>query len=186
MGFLSNLFGGKEKKSNVEIFSQYTKRILNAANIRITDANLAKGTVYLCFAQLACLQSISAVKTRPFIDNMVEDAKNSILSLKMKAGELATNDDELKKILEDFPQEADVDEHTTINGLAAWNSIYFGFVQDVVIEISNKGDGPMGAHGYAAIKFLEALRGEGQGKDKFLEVTLLLQEMTGEVIKAFR
>jgi hypothetical protein len=70
--------------------------------------------------------------------------------------------------------------------LAAWNSIYFSFVQDVVIEISNKGDGPMGAHGYAAIKFLEALRGEGQGKDKFLEVTLLLQEMTGEVIKAFR
>ena len=82
MGFLSKLFGGKEKKSNVEIFSQYTTKILNAANIKLTDANLAKGTVYLCFAQLACLHSISAVKTRPFIDNMVEDAKNSILSLK--------------------------------------------------------------------------------------------------------
>lgn len=70
--------------------------------------------------------------------------------------------------------------------MAAWNAIYFGFAQDVIVEISKKGQGgPMGTHGYAAVKFLEALRGKGQSRSDFMEVTILMQEMTGEVIKAF-
>ena len=186
MGFFSNLFGKKDN-SNVFVYSQYAKKVLEAADIQINDANLLKVTVYLCFAQTACLHSISAEKTRPFIDNMVEDAKNGILSLKMKVGDLANSDDELAKILEDFPPEANVDEVTTINGLAAWNAIYLGFAGEVIVEIANRGQGgPMGAHGYAAVKLLEALRGEGQGRENFMEVTILLQEMTGKVIKAFR
>lgn len=186
MGFFSNLFG-KTEDSNVFVYSQYAKKVLATANIQINDANLLKTTVYLCIAQIACLHSISADKTRPFIDNMVEDAKNAILSLKMKVGDLANSDEELSKILEDFPQEANVDEVTTINGLAAWNAIYFGFAEEVIVEISTRGQGgPMGAHGYAAIKLLEALRGKGQGRENFMEVTMLLQEMTGKVIKAFR
>ena len=186
MGIFSNLFGNKDN-SNVFVYSQYANKILAAADIQINDANLLKATVYLCFAQIACLNSISADKTRPFIDNMVEDAKSATLTLKMKVRELANSNDELAKILEDFPEEANIDEDTNINGLAAWNAIYFGFAKDVIVEISNKGEeGPMGAHGYAAIKFLEALRGKGNGKNNFLEVTMLLQEMTGKVIKAFR
>ena len=44
----------------------------------------------------------------------------------------------------------------------------------------------MGVHGYAAIKLLEALRGKGQSRSNLMEVTMLLQEMTGEVIQSFR
>lgn len=186
MGFFSNLFGGKEKKSNIDVYSAYAKKILAAANLPANDANLLKGTVYLCFAQIACLDAVSQGKSRPFIDDMVEDAKNSILGLKMKVKDLATSNEELEKILEDFPTEADVDGNTTINGLAGWNALYFSYVQDIVVEISKRGNGPMGPHGYAAIKFLEALRGKGQSENDFMEVTMLLTEMTGEVIQAFR
>ena len=185
MGFFSNLFGSK--KTNVDVYSQFAKKMLVVANIQINDANILKATVYLCFAQIACLNSISPDKTRPFIDDMVEDAKNSIMSLGMKLGDLAVDNDELDKILEEFAEDSNVDEDTRINGLAAWNAIYFGFAQDVIVEISKKGQGgPMGTHGYAAVKFLEALRGKGQSRSDFMEVTMLMQEMTGEVIKAFR
>jgi hypothetical protein len=96
------------------------------------------------------------------------------------------NDDELEKILSDFPAEADVDGDTTINGLAAWNAIYFTYVEEIVLEISNRSNGPLGSYGYAAIKVLEALRGNGQGKDDFMDVSFLITEMTGKVIKSFR
>jgi hypothetical protein len=186
MKFFSNLFGSKDN-SNVFVYSEYAKKILAESKLQINDANLLKATVYLCFAQIACLNSISAEKTRPFIDNMVEDAKSSVLSLSMKVGDLALSDDELAKILKEFPKEASVDKETKINGLAAWEVIYFGFAKEVIIEIANRGKGgPMGVHGYGAVKLLEALRGEGQARDNFMEVTMLLNEMTGKVIKAFR
>ena len=44
----------------------------------------------------------------------------------------------------------------------------------------------MGAYGYATIKILAALRGKENASDGIVEVSLLLTQMTGEVIKAFR
>jgi hypothetical protein len=120
------------------------------------------------------------------MDNMVEDAKNSVLALKMQVKELALNDVELERILNDFPSEAEVDGDTNINGLAAWNAIYFTYVEEIVLEISNRSKGPLGPYGYSAIKVLEALRGEGEGKDDFMDVSFLITEMTGKLIKSFR
>lgn len=186
MGFFSNLFGSNETKSNTLIFSKYAKTILSQANVKITDANLLKVTVYLCFAQIACLNSIAGKKVRPFIENMVEDANKSVRSLKVIVGELANSEDELETILADFPPEAEVDEDTEINGSAAWDAVYLGFAQDVILDIVENGKGPFGPHGYAAIKLLEALRGKGESESNFMEVSASLSKMTGEVIKAFR
>jgi hypothetical protein len=186
MGILSSLFGSKSKLSNQDVFSKYTIQFLQTAQLPANDANVLKATVYLCFAQLACINSVSKGSSRIFMDNMVEDAKNSVLQLKMKVKDLAKSNDELEKILSDFPLEAEVDGDTTVNGLAAWNAIYFNYVEEIVVEISNKNKGPFGCHGYAAIKLLEGLRGKGKSEDQFMEVTMLITEMTGDVIKAFR
>lgn len=175
-----------KEESNSDVFKNYSTKVLQKANIKNTDANILKTTVYLCFAQIACLNVATEGKSRSFMDNMVEDAKNSTLELKMRVKELAQSDDELEKILSDFPAEADVDGDTTINGLAAWNAIYFTYVEEIVLEISNRSNGPLGSYGYAAIKVLEALRGNGQGKDDFMDVSFLITEMTGKVIKSFR
>ncbi len=180
-----NKLNGKEE-SNSDVFENYATQILQKANIKNTDANLLKATVYLCFAQIACLNAATQGKSRVFIDNMVEDAKNSVLALKMRVNELALSDDELERILSDFPAEAEADGDTNINGLAAWNAIYFTYVEEVVLEISNKSKGPLGPYGYAAIKVLESLRGKGQGKDDFMDISFLITEMTGKVIKSFR
>jgi hypothetical protein len=135
---------------------------------------------------MACIHVVSNGAAAVFIDAMVEDVKNSILDLKMRVGDLARDNQELKRILGDFPSTAQVDELTTINGLAAFEAIYFPFVEEIVTEISENSKGPFGVHGYAAIKLLETLRGKGNGKNQMIEVSLELTEMTGEVIKAFR
>ena len=175
-----------KEQSTQDVFANYSTLFLQKANIKNTDANKLKTTVYLCFAQVACLNVATQGKSRAFMDNMVEDAKNSVIKLKMRVKELAQSDDELERILSEFPAEADVDGDTNINGLAAWNAIYFTYVEEVVLEISNKSKGPLGPYGYAAIKFLEALRGNGQGKDDVMDVSFLITEMTGKVIKSFR
>jgi len=179
-------YNGDKEESSSDVFENYANLILQKSNVKNTDANLLKATVYLCFAQISCLNFATQGKSSVFIDNMVEDAKNSILKLKMRVKELAQSDDELERILSNFPAEADVDGDTNINGLAAWNAIYFTYVEEVVLEISNKSKGPLGPYGYAAIKVLEALRGKGQGKDDFMDVSFLITEMTGKVIKSFR
>lgn len=174
------------KKSNTEIFSSYATLLLETANLKDTNANKLKATVYLCIAQIACLHIVSNGATASFIDAMVEDVKKSILELKMKVKDLAITDTELKKILSDFPPQAKVDGETTINGLAAFEAIYFQYVEELMNEITNHTGGPMGAHGFASIKILEALRGEDKAQDKMIEVSMLISQMTGEVIKAFR
>jgi hypothetical protein len=186
MGFLSNLFGKRQEKTNVDVYREYADSILSAANIEKSDANILKATVYLCFAQIACIDSISGGKSRIFVDNMVDDAKKSILHLQMTVKELATNRQELEKILSEFPVGADVDGETRINGLAGWDAIYFAYAQEVIVDIANGGGGPMGVHGYAAIKVLEALRGPGKSQENFMDVSFSITEMTGEVIQCFR
>ena len=174
------------KKTNTEIFASYATLLLETANIKDTNANKLKATVYLCIAQIACLHTVSNGATASFIDAMVEDVKKSILELKMKVKDLALTDTELKKILSDFPPQAKVDGETTINGLAAFEAIYFQYVEELMNEITNHTGGPMGAHGFASIKILEALRGKDKAQDKMIEVSMLISQMTGEVIKAFR
>jgi hypothetical protein len=46
----------------------------------------------------------------------------------------------------------------------------------------------MGANGYATVKLLEALKGKGNPNvvDGMVEVSVMMSDMTGEVIKAFR
>jgi hypothetical protein len=186
MSFISRIFGKKENKSNVAVYSDYAIKLLSTAGVPDSSANILKATVYLCFAQIACIDSISKGKSRVFIDNMVSDAKTSVQSLQMKVKDLANSEEELDRILSDFPEEANVDSDTLINGLAAWNAVYFNYAEEIIISIANAGRGPMGIHGSASIKVLEALRGRGKSEKDFMEVTFLLTEMTGEVIKAFR
>jgi hypothetical protein len=184
----TNLLGENRLNSNTEIFSSYVTLILKYTNMPNTDANRLKATVYLCFAQMACLHVLSKGATAVFMDAMVEDVKKSTLSLKMKVKDLAKSQVELKNILSEFPQQAEVDGDTTVNGLAAFEAIYFQYVKAVVTDIASNTDGPMGANGYATVKLLEALKGKGNPNvvDGMVEVSVMMSDMTGEVIKAFR
>jgi hypothetical protein len=186
MNFLSRMFSKEVKKSNSDVFESYVTLMLQSANVKVTDANRLKATIYLCFSQMACLHVLSKGASARFIDAMVEDVKKSILALKIKVKDLAQSEAELKRILSDFPKEAGVDGETTVNGLAAFEAIYFQYVEEVTKDIASHAGGPMGPHGYASIKFLEALKGEDNASDGMFEVSMLMTEMTGAVIKSFR
>lgn len=187
MGILSSIFRKKsETKSCADIFKLYSTAILKLAHVNNSDANRLKATLYLCFAQLACIHHLAKGKASIFMDNMVEDAKNSVPDLKMKISELAMSEEELSRILSCFPVDAVVDGNTTVDGLTAYEILYSEFAEEVVISISNKTGGPLGPYGYSTILLLEALRGAGNGKEGIIEVSMKIQEMTGEVIKAFR
>jgi hypothetical protein len=185
MGIFSNLFGQK-KSTNTDVFSKYAVRALKSLDMPINDANKLKVTVYLCFAQMALLHLIAKGAANVFIDKMVEDAKDSILDLQMKVKDLAKNNDELIRILSDFPEEAGVTGDTTVNGLAAWDAVYLTYVEEVVPEMASRPTGPMAPYAYPAIKIQEAMQGTGPSSDKLMERVQVITEMTGEVIKAFR
>jgi len=186
MGILSSIFGSSKKTSIGDIYSNYSSDILNSVNIPINDANKLKATVYLLFAQLAAIHVVTKGSYQRYMDGMVEEVKNSVKPLTMFVSELAINDEELNCILSEFPREANVDKDTKINGLAGYTGLYFPFVSDVVTDIGKHTGGPMGVHGYAAIRVLEGLRGKGNGKDGMIEVALKLTEMTNELLKSLK
>jgi hypothetical protein len=184
MGILSNLFGTK-KKSNAEVFILYTDKILDAAEISKTDANKLKVTVYLLLAQLGILNVVGDGKAIPFLDKLAEDAKDSIKNSPLiKIKDLARNDEELEKILSDFPASANLNGDVKVNGLAAFEAIYFSHVEDVVSEIANKSKESVFM--FATIKLLEAMLGKEEAASKFLFTSFVVTEMTGELIKGFR
>jgi len=186
MGIFSSIFRSEKKLTTAEIYSDYSCDILSTINLPINDANKLKLSVYLLFAQLASIHVISKGTYQKYMDAMVEDVKSSVTSFSMKVSELATSNEELEEILNDFPEEAIVDKNTTINGLAGFNAIYFSFVSDVVTDIGTHSKGPLGIHGYAAIRVLEGIRGKGNGKDDMIEIAFKLTDMTNDLMKSLR
>ena len=185
MGFLKKLIGIKNP-TNTDVFSKYAARSLKFLDMPLSDANILKMTVYLCFAQLACMIIIARGAADVFMDKMVEDARNSILHLSMRVKDLAKDKIELNRILGDFPIEAGVTGETTVNGLAAWEAVYLTYVEEVVSDMASRTNGPMAPYGYPTIKIQEAFQVKNSGGEKFLEHVQMLSEMTGDVIKAFR
>ena len=181
------MFGSK-KPSMSEVYRDATVKVLDVINLKKSDANKLKTTAYLLMAMIACLEAISKGKSRPFIDNMVKDVDALVKDYKMRVSELATDETELEKILAFFDDEHGVDGDTTVNGYAAFAAIYEQFTKDVVVDIyEHRGDGNgSNVFPYASKVILEALRGKGKGSQNFIEVSMIVTQMMGDVIKAFR
>ncbi len=193
MSFFSGISDVEDNPPNSKIFSRYAQKLLEEVDLPINDANTLKATVYLCFSQIACIAKMTRGKIENsmmegLIENMVKDAVTSIKGLGMiTIGDLATNEEELNRILSGFPQEAEVDKTTSVNGLGAWDAVYLSHVEEIVPDIVEKfDDESSGFYGRAALKTLEGLRGPGNQSEKFMEVNSLITVMTGEVIKALR
>jgi len=185
MNIFSKIFRREEKISVAQIYQDNVIEILSEIDLPISDAMALKATVYLLFAQLACIHVVTKGTYQRHIDSMVKEVANSVTPLKMKVVELATSTDELRRILSDFSNDMNVDENTKINGLAGFNAIYLPFVSEVVVDIANHTEGPLGVHGYAAIKFLEGIRGKENGTENMVTVAIYLTNMTNNLLKAF-
>jgi hypothetical protein len=117
---------------------------------------------------------------------MIEDVQEITSNLSMIVSELANSDEELEKILLFFDEEHGVDKDTRINGVAAFDAIYFTWFKEIIADIyHHRGDGS-NVFPYASIVVLEALMGKDKAEDKFIEVSIIITKMMGDVIKAFR
>ena len=103
--------------------------------------------------------------------------------MKVRIKELANDKNELKEILKFFPAEAKLDGNVTIEGGTAFNALFTQYFEKLTLDIESHTTGPLGVHGYAAIVVLEGLRGKGNGKDGIIEVSFMLQQMSGDLIK---
>jgi hypothetical protein len=176
-----------DKKSAIsDLYKKYSIEILNLANVPISDASILKASAYLMFAHLGVIHVLTKGVFRQQMEEMIEEVRDSVKPLSMMAGELGASPEDLRRILAEFPTEAEVDETTIVNGLAGFNGIYFAYVGEAITSISTHTGGPMGIHGYAAIRVLEGIRGKGNGGEGMIEVALKLTEMTSDLIQTIK
>ena len=115
---------------------------------------------------------------------MVNETRELTKPLRMRVGELANNAEQLEKIIFDFPGDIQITGSTTVNGLAAFEAMYFSMGQNLMNDILTHNQGPMGTPGYAAIVVADGIFGEGKAKDKFMEVSMELLNFTKELTEA--
>jgi hypothetical protein len=185
MGFFKKVFGGKENITSVMLSTQ--NNIFGIFSVvHPTDAQKMKASVYLCIAGMAILNdpNLGGGRLRYAIDNLVNETRELTKSLMMRVGELANNAEQLEKIISDFPADMKITGSTTVNGLAAFEAMYFSMAQDLMNDILTHNKGPFGTPGYAAIVVTDGIFGEGKAKDKILEMSMELINFTKELSEA--
>ncbi len=143
-----------------------------------TNAQKMKASVYLCISGIAILNDFGGGDLDHIIDQLVEETKELTKPLVMKVGELSKNNKQLHEIIQDLPDSLNVTESTIINGLAAFEAIYFSIGKDLVLDILNHSNDPMGTPGYAAIVVADGIFGDGKIKEHVMDVSLALLSFT--------
>jgi hypothetical protein len=184
MSFLKNIFGGKKSFASILVSTQ--NKIFNIYGVtKPTDAQKMKASVYLCISGIAILNDLSRGRLpHGVIDKLVEETRELTKPFRMRVGELSNTTEQLKKILCDFPNELQISESTTVNGLAAFEAMYFSMGEELMNEIIRHNQGPMGTPGYAAIVVADGIFGEGKAKQKFMEVSMELLKFTKALAEA--
>ena len=161
-------FGGKKSFSSVLTDSQ--NRIFYLCNVHHpTDAQKMKVSFYLCVFGMAMLNDLGGEYLCDAIDKLVEETKELTKPLRMRVGELANNAEQLEMIMSYFPSEWKITESTTVNGLAAFEAMYFSMGQGLMTHMISHNRGPRGEPGYtaldAAILVADGIFGEGKSRE---------------------
>jgi hypothetical protein len=183
MSFLKKVFGGKKSITSVILSTQ--NKIFDIYSVaHPTDAQKMKASVYLCISGIAILKDLGGGQLRHAIDNLVNETRELTKPLRMRVGELANNAGQLEKIISDFSGTPQITGSTTVNGLAAFEAMYFSMGQDLMNDILTHNKGPMGTPGHAAIVVADGIFGEGKAREKFMEVSMELLNFTKELAEA--
>lgn len=120
---------------------------------------------------------------REVIEQLVTESKHSVKPLTMRAGTLSNNPEELRLILSDFPRKLNITRSTTVNGLAAFEALYFSLGENLQKEILSHNKGPLGPSGYAAIATIDGILGKGNSREHFINASLELLRFTKEFLE---
>jgi len=178
MGFLKKLFGNSKTISSILLNTQNNIFRIYGVNSP-TDAQKMNISVYLCISGVAILNSLDADKLQHVMDNLIEDTKILTKPLKMRISDLSNTADELKLILAEFPNGSQVTESTIVNGLAAFEAIYFSMGEDIVNKLLSQGDHLMVA---AATIVSYEIFGKEQKIENILEVSTEILNFGKELV----
>jgi len=182
MGLLSKIFGSK--KTITSILTHTQNNIFKIYGVtQPTDAQKMKALGYLCISGMAILNDLGGGEFQHEIDALVNETRELTKPYSMRVDELYNNEKLLKKILGDFPEEVQVTGATRINGLAAFEALYFSIGEELMNDILTHTGGPFGAPGYAAIVVADGIFGEGRSKEYFIETSMELLNFTKELYK---
>ena len=131
-----------------------------------------KASVYLCISGMAILNDLGGGKLQHAIDALVNETRELTKPYSMRVDELSNNDEQLKKILRDFPKEAQVTGTTRVDGLGAFEALYFSMGEELMNDILAHTGGPMGAPGYASVIAVDGIFGEGKSQEHFMEASI--------------
>lgn len=183
MGFLRSVFGTKKSYSTVLLESR--NRIFDLYGVtHPTDAQHIKASFYLCIAGVAIINDATRGQLRGLIDKLVEQSKKSTSLLQAKVGDLANNEEELAKIISDFPAELKVKGSTLTNGLAGFEAMYFSIGVDMIPDILNHSGGVTGVPGYAAIVVGYGIFGEDDDRANHAVLGMELMRFAKEFSEA--
>jgi len=183
MSLFSKILG--EKKSIASVLLSTQSNIFAIYGVtHPTDAQKTKAFVYLCISGIAILNDFGGEKLRHAIDRLYNETIKLTKPLNMRVGELANNAEQLQKIISEFPSEIQISESTIVNGLAAFEAIYFSMGKEVMTDIIRHNKGPLGTPGYAAIVVAGRVVGEGKAREKVTEVSMEMLKFTKELAEA--
>ena len=77
-----------------------------------------------------------------------------------------------------------MNESTMLNGLAAFEALYFVKGKKLMKDILNHRDGEFGVPGYATIVVADGIFGKGTSIEKFVEVLMRLNVFAEELSEA--
>jgi hypothetical protein len=191
MGVLARLFRSERTFATIlgetrrDIFQMY-------AVARPSDAQQMRAAVYLCIAGMAILNDLGCgvrpdlqervpARVRNAIDKLVQHTKELTKHLQMRVSELSDDEQELQALLCDFPAEAKVNGSTTLNGLAAFEALYFTNVEKLMNKILSHSQGPFGVPGYASMVVADRVFGTGKSREHAAELVMRFTQFMGEL-----
>jgi hypothetical protein len=134
-----------------------------------SDAQKLKASFYLCVSGIAVLNDAGGGATPDVIDKLVADTSVLVKPLSVYAKDLSNSPEQLASILSQIPSGAT--GSTRLNGLAAFQAMYFSLGQDLVNDIASHKQGPLGIFGYAGYVVADGVFGEGAARENFLKVS---------------
>ena len=181
MGLLGNLFSGKKRFASVLIGTQ--NEIFKLYGVtQPNDAQKLKASFYLCVSGIAILNDAGGGAVPHVIDRLVEDTRELIKPLSVFTEDLSNSPEQLGEILSQLPD--GVTGSTKLNGLAAFEAMYFSLGQDLMNDILSHNQGPTGTPGYAGIVVVDGVLGDGKSRENFMELSMQMLQFTQGLVKA--
>jgi hypothetical protein len=103
--------------------------------------------------------------------------------LSFRINEITADEGDLEEIFSMMPPDMDGDTSIKINGGVAFPALFNSKGPELMREIKDKSTGPMGPTGYASIVVGDLMLGREKSKPYFMQVSLILNEMTQKLLK---